>query len=46
MSNVTYGPNGSQIIEIVNDQGKPTGKYYIAADRGDTTMIFEVPDGP
>jgi len=45
MSNVTYGPNGSQIIEIVNDQGKPTGKYYIAADRGDTTMIFEVPDG-
>ena len=45
MSNVTYGPNGSQIIEIVNDQGKPTGKYYVAVDRGDTTMIFEVPDG-
>jgi len=45
MSNVTYGPKGSQIIEIVNEQGKPTGKYYVAVDRGDTTMIFEVPNG-
>ena len=45
MSNVTYGPKGSQIIEIVNEQGKPTGKYYVAVDRGTTTMIFEVPDG-
>jgi hypothetical protein len=39
MSQVIYGPEGSQIIQI-----EGTNTYYIAVDVGDTMYFYEVPD--
>lgn len=38
MSRVTYGPEGSQIVNV-------DGKFYIGVDTGDSLYMYEVPEG-
>ena len=38
MSRVTYGPEGTQIINV-------DGKFYLGVDTGDSLYMYEVPKG-